>query len=190
MGQTFICKVRRFMLWTVAAVMLATCTGVGAKSGYQYQPPVDLGDGWQTAAPQDYGMDVHLLTDMVRDIEDGGYESLHSVLIVKDGQLVFEAYFQGYQQNWAQEVASVTKSVTSILIGIAIDQGLIKGADQSLSELLPAYRELLNADTRKQKLQLWHILTMTSRLEWDEETYPYGDLRNDATRLERSPDAV
>lgn len=58
---------------------------------------------------------------MMGDIKDGGFENLHSLLIVKDGILVFEEYFRGNNQNNLHFVASVTKSVTSILVGIAIE---------------------------------------------------------------------
>ena len=183
-------KLNILMICVLAASLIAACSGRGTQSTYKYQQPADLGDGWQTASLQDDGLDVQKLTAMMEDIQDGGFYDLHSLLIVKDGRLVFEEYFHNYNQNRIQGVASVTKSVTSILIGIAIDQGLIKGVNQSLSELLPAYRDLLDADPLKQKLQLWHILTMTSGLQWDEDMYPYGDSRNDATRMERSADAV
>ena len=190
MGKNEFRKIYTYTLCVLLVSLMAACSGAGANSSYEYKPPADMGDGWETAALQDYDLDSDKITAMMQDIQDGGYDSLHSLLIVKDGKLVFEAYFQGYDQNRMHFVASVTKSVTSILIGIAIDQGLIQGSDQYLTELLPAYRELLDADPLKQKLQLWHILTMTSGLEWDEDTYPYGDLRNDATRMERNSDPV
>ncbi len=37
---------------------------------------------------------------------------------------------------------------------------------------------------------MWHLLTMTSGIEWDEETYTYGNPKNDATFMENSPDPV
>jgi CubicO group peptidase (beta-lactamase class C family) len=104
--------------------------------------------------------------------------------------LVFEEYFRGHNQSSIDDVASVTKSITSIAIGIAIEQGFIKGPDQYLSDLLPSYADIINADPLKKKLQLWHLLTMTSGIDWDEKTYPYGNLKNDATKMERSPDPV
>lgn len=190
MGKNVFRKIHKYTLCILLASLIAACSGTGAKPAYEYTPPADMGDGWESASLQAYGLDAQKITAMMQDIQDGGFDSLHSLLIVKDGRLVFEEYFQGYNQNRIHFVASVTKSVTSILIGIAIDQGLIQGSDQYLTELLPAYRELLDADPLKQKLQLWHILTMTSGLEWDEDTFPYGDMRNDATRMEHSLDAV
>jgi CubicO group peptidase (beta-lactamase class C family) len=187
-NQTILHKICLLVLCAVIVSLLSACAGTPASS--EIKTPADLGDGWQTASLEEVGFNSAKLAAMLEDIHDGGYENLHSLLIVKDGRLVFEEYFRGHNQTSLDDVASVTKSVTSIMVGIAIKQGFIKGADQYLTELLPSYADLLNADPLKQKLQLWHVLSMTSGFEWDEETYPYGDKRNDATAMERSTDAV
>jgi len=159
-------------------------------SHYQYQIPADLGDGWETASWEAVGCDSQGMAAMIADIRDGGYENLHSILIVKDGKLVFEEYFGGYNASRIGDVASVTKSVTAIMVGVAMDQGLIEGPEQYLSELLPAYADMIEGDEMKAKLRLHHLLSMTSGIEWDEDTYPYGDSRNDATRMARAVDPV
>jgi len=183
-------KFSLLVLCVLAVALMTACSDVGAVAAYQYQIPEELGDGWETASLTEAGLDSKKLTAMMEDIQDGGYENLHSLLIAKDGRLVFEEYFRGHNPGSIDYVASVTKSITSIMIGVAIDQGLIGGVDQYLVELLPSYAQVINADPLKQKLQLWHILSMTSGIEWDEETYPYGSLQNDATRMERHPNPV
>ena len=178
----------------VAAGLVACRSGLNGEiervPDYQYQIPADLGDGWETASLEAVECDSKAISAMMAEIQDGGYENLHSILIVKDGKLVFEEYFGGTNASRIGDVASITKSVTSILVGIAIDQGLIAGPDQSLSEFLPAYAAAIQGDGLKAKLKLDHLLSMTSGIEWDEETYPYGDSRNDATRMERHADPV
>jgi CubicO group peptidase (beta-lactamase class C family) len=183
-------KIHVFILCVVITSFVASCSGPDVVTTYQYQVPAKLGDGWETASLKEAGLDSEQLAAMMEDIQDGGFENLHSLLIVKDGRLVFEEYFRGHNPRNIDYVASVTKSVTSILVGIAIDQGFIEGSDQYLVELLPSYANVFNADPLKQKLQLWHLLSMTSGLEWDEDTFPYGDPRNDATAMERSTNAV
>ena len=187
------CSLRKICLLVLSAIVLSlftACSGVKEGTTYQYQAPAELGDGWKTASLADAGMDSEQLAAMMDHIQDGDFDNLHSLLIVKDGRLVFEEYFRGHNQSSIDDVASVTKSITSIAIGIAIEQGFIKGPDQYLSDLLPSYADIINADPLKKKLQLWHLLTMTSGIDWDEETYPYGNLKNDATKMERSPDPV
>ncbi len=188
-------RVNRVLIVFLAAVGLIACrpdlnSETDENHTYQYQIPAELGDGWKTASLEAVGCDSQAIIAMMEDIQGGGYDNLHSVLIVKDGKLVFEEYFRGYNPSRIGDVASVTKSVTSIMVGIAMDQGLIESPDQSLSELLPAYKELIQGDERKAKLKLHHLLSMTSGIEWDEETYPYGHYRNDATRMARAEDPI
>lgn len=190
MNHNLLIKIHVFVLCLVIASFVASCSGPEVGTTYQYQVPARLADGWEPASLEEADLDLERLVAMMEDIQDGGFENLHSLLIVKDGRLVFEEYFRGHNQRNIDYIASVTKSVTSILIGIAIDQGFIEGSDQYLVELLPSYADVINADPLKQKLQLWHLLSMTSGLEWDEGTFPYGDSRNDATAMERSPNAV
>jgi CubicO group peptidase (beta-lactamase class C family) len=169
-------------------LLLPSCSP--AAPPHAYHVPPELDDGWETASPEAVGMDPEKIEALVRDVRDGGYDSLHSVLVVKDGKLVLEEYTHGYRWQRTNDVASVTKSVTSILIGIAIEQGAVAGTDQSLADLFPTYADLINADPAKQDVKLWHILTMTSGFEWDEETYPYGHPRNDCERMKYSSDPI
>lgn len=181
----------KMKLILAAIILLSLLTGCRQTSVPDaYQVPRQLDDGWKTASVEDVGLDPAKIEALVRDVQSGGYDNLHSALLVKDDRLVLEEYFHGYNRLRTHDVASVTKSVTSILTGIAIDQGVVAGTDQSLADLLPAYADLIHADPAKRSLRLWHILTMTSGFEWDEETYPYGDLRNDCTQMERSADPV
>jgi CubicO group peptidase (beta-lactamase class C family) len=123
---------------------------------------------------------------LITKILDDTYPAVHSVLIVKGGKLVLEAYFAGrnYDGNSVDftrydthRVMSVTKSFTSTLIGIAIDKGVMKGTDEKLISLLPEYQEVLAADN-KREITLKHVLTMTAGFDWDETTYLYNDPRN------------
>jgi CubicO group peptidase (beta-lactamase class C family) len=173
----------------LACILLVTgCSPTEAPR--HYQVPQELDDGWQTAAPESVGLDREKIEALVQGIRGDSYANLHSVLVVKDGKLVLEEYAHGSHGQRKHDVASVTKSITSILIGIALDQGAIAGPDQPLAELLPAYADLINADPAKSDLKLWHILTMTSGFEWDEQSQPYGHADNDATRMQRSADPV
>lgn len=149
--------------YLVLVAMLLACSllvpGCGpAAAPDVYQVPPELDDGWQTASPESVGLDREKIEALVHGIRSGGYDNLHSVLVVKDGKLVLEEYAHGSHRQRTHDVASVTKSVTSILIGIAIEHGAIAGADQSLAHLLPEYADLINADPAKRDLKLWHIL--------------------------------
>ncbi len=167
-------------------------------------PPEQTLDGWQTASLSDVGIDQEPINRLVENIRDGRFENIHSVLIVKDGKLVFEQYFDGYAWNYddaefrgevvefdaatTHNLASVTKSFTSALIGIAIDRGFIRGVDEKMFDFFPEYSYL--DDREKVKITLEHLLTMTSGLEWNEMAYPYSSARNDLVRLFQVSDPI
>lgn len=155
-------------------------------SAYHYKIPEVTDDGWPTAHVADMKLDEKKLSELITKILDGTYPAVHSVLIVKGGKLVLEAYFPG--RNYAgysvdftrhdnHRIMSVTKSFASTLIGIAVDKGLIKGTEENLISFFPEHKQLLGANSKKE-ITLKHVLTMTAGFDWDESTYPYTDPRN------------
>jgi CubicO group peptidase (beta-lactamase class C family) len=51
---------------------------------------------------------------------------IHSLLIIRDGAVVVDAYFHSYDGSTVHELASVTKSIMTTLIAIAADQGKLE----------------------------------------------------------------
>ena len=164
--------------------------------GYQYTVPLQTEDGWETASLTSVGMDPLPMINCMNDLSGITEHRIHSLLIIKEGKLVFEEYFPGDKFNLAQftgengfdrddthNLCSVTKSFTSALIGIAIDQGYIQSVNQSVFDFFPEYAYILNTEPEKSDITLEHLLTMTSGLEWDDETYSYFDPRNDMYQL-------
>lgn len=94
----------------------------------------DITQGWQAAAPADQGVSNDALAALGQAVENE-YPVINSVLIVKNGYIVFEKYRPGSDEHTYHELYSVTKSVTSLLVGIAIDQGLIESAAQPIAPL-------------------------------------------------------
>jgi CubicO group peptidase (beta-lactamase class C family) len=134
------------------------------------------------------GIDTGKIEQITQEIRnDERFDLIHSMLIVKDGKLVHEAYFWGYQRNSLNVMASISKSVTSTLIGIAIDKGFIKSVDESVVALLPEYSKLTK-DPKKQAINLKHILTMSSGLDWLEHGTSYNDLENSEYQMVDSED--
>jgi CubicO group peptidase (beta-lactamase class C family) len=113
---------------------------------------------WRTVAPEEVGLSSADLCDMF-DYVRLHKVPIHSVLIVRHGNLALEAYFYPFRSGQRHDVASVTKSITSTLIGLAIDQDSIKTVDQPVQELLPEYLTG-NPDDRRKKITIEHLLTM------------------------------
>jgi CubicO group peptidase (beta-lactamase class C family) len=144
----------------------------GRTGPYVYRKPLEVEGGWEVGTLAQAGIDVAVLYSMMNDIYEN-YDYIHSILIVKDGKLVFEEYANGWDPVKLHRMQSVSKSVTSTLTGIAMEQGFIGGLDDPLCEYLPEYAGLL--DGKKRSILLKHLLTMSAGFEWNElETY-YAD---------------
>lgn len=121
-------------------------------------------EGWQTSTPEAQGMDSETLAAMLDTLVERNI-NIRSVVIVRNGYLVLEAYRYPYTWTDLQTVYSVTKSVASMLVGIAIDKGYMEGLDHSLVNLFPDYI-LANRDAKKDAVTLRHLLTMSAGFNW------------------------
>ena len=142
--------------------------------------------GWRTAAPAEQGMDPAVLDDLDTIVPES-YPQVRSVLVVRHGYLVYERYWQGVDAGDGHNSFSVTKSFTSALVGIALDDGKLKGLDQTVEELLADHLPA-NADPRLRQVTLKQLLTMTSGLAGDDSTLGGDD--DSWIEMLKSPDWV
>jgi len=133
---------------------------------YRYTAPLKTTDGLPVGTLQNTGLDPALLAIMVTKIVDGSLPNIHSVLIIKDGQLVFEEYFYEYDRETLHAQRSGTKSFISALTGIAIEQGLIKSVQEPVAGFFPEYR-LRNDSPEKQRITIENMLANQSGLDCD-----------------------
>ena len=68
------------------------------------------------------------------------YSNTAGIVVLKEGDCVYESYFKNCIKAHPVHIYSVTKSVTSILIGIALDKGYIQNVDQKILEFFPEYQ--------------------------------------------------
>lgn len=195
------------ILWICLYLNLLSCernkNPINPANDFQYKVPVRTNDGWETASLAGVGMDERPLLRFLDKLSGLSDHRIHSILIVKDGKLVFEEYFPGEKFNLAQptgetgfdmndthNLCSVTKSFTSALLGIALDKGFIQSVDQKVADFFSLYADLFVSAPEKYDLTVKHLLTMTSGIEWDDESTPYSDPRNDLHRLFTSHDPM
>ena len=190
----------------ICILILCSCSLLPTSKGrYTYQIPEQTGDGWQTASLKDVGMDTGRIEAFMNDLGEYPDHWVHSVVVIKNGKLVFEEYFPGedldlsdmkreltyathdFDRGTLHSTASVSKSVTSVLLGIAIAEGLIQGAQEKMFSFFPDYAYL--SDATKSQITLEHMLSMTSGLPWT-EAYPYDDPRNDLAAMLLCDDPV
>jgi CubicO group peptidase (beta-lactamase class C family) len=120
-------------------------------------------DGWRSSSPEAQGMDSLALVrglDFIREKR----VPIHSLLIVRNGHVVLDAYFHPFKSGQLHDLASATKSVTATLVGIAIGQGKLTGVRQPLLPLFGDGR-VAERDVRKDRITIEHLLTMTSGLD-------------------------
>lgn len=117
-------------------------------------------EGWDTASPASQGMieSVLLQADEVAQ----SFPSIRSLLVVRNGFLVFERYYRGFLAEDRPAIRSVTKSIASLAYGIALDRGDLPGLDQRVEEVFPQY--FGPEDDAKRAITVRHLLTMTSGL--------------------------
>src|SRR5688572_1125286 len=108
--------------------------------------------GWRTTTPESQGLDSSVLAEMLDHARSRGLP-IHSVVIIRNGQVVLDAPFHPYQPGGLHDVASVTKSVTSLLVGIALDKRYLKSVDQPIVSLLPGAAPA-TPDPRKRQITL------------------------------------
>ncbi|MBP2001645.1 CubicO group peptidase (beta-lactamase class C family) [Paenibacillus shirakamiensis] len=93
------------------------------------------------------------------------YPNMHSFLVIKDNQLIFERYYNQYHAASLHDLRSATKSFISALIGIAVQRGDLPGLEvpvwDKIQKFAPHREDLL-----WHRITLRHLLTMTSGLYW------------------------
>ena len=120
-------------------------------------------EGWQISTPEEQGIRSQMLAEMMEHIQKNSF-NIDSVLIVRNGYVVLDAYFYPYSRGQKHIIHSCTKSIMSALIGIAIDKGYIQNVDQSITDLFPD-RKLANMDDLKKSITLEDLLMMASGLK-------------------------
>ena len=136
------------------------------KDIYQYKIPEKLNDGLIVGDINKTVLDTSLLREMMHKIINETYPNVHSVLIIKDGRLVFEQYFYQYTKDSVQELRSATKSFFSALAGIAIDKGFIKSKNETVLSFFPEYT-LNNMSEGKKRITVEDLLTQQTGLDCD-----------------------
>jgi CubicO group peptidase (beta-lactamase class C family) len=102
-------------------------------------------------------------------IRAGEYKQITSVLVTRDGKLQYEAYFDEGGAQARRNTRSATKTVAGMLVGLAIVDGKLPDAQAPILRYLRDKLPLQNPDPRKDAITVEDLMTMSSRLECDDE---------------------
>ncbi|MFC3750152.1 serine hydrolase domain-containing protein [Paenibacillus sp. GCM10012306] len=118
----------------------------------------------ETALPEERDTNSVLLEQAHQTILRS-YPKMHSLLLVRQGKLIFERYYGHYQAGSLNDLRSVTKSFISLMTGIAIKRGDMPCVETPFCEVL--HRHLPSQPSPQLKfLTLRHLLTMTAGFSW------------------------
>ncbi len=120
---------------------------------------------WDWPIHQQYNQDKlsERLTQTLEETESVAF------LIVKNDSIIQEYYWDGYSDSSRSNSFSMAKSIVTMLAQIAIQKGFFTSWQQPVKEILPSI-----TGQYANELQLWHLSTMSSGLDWDEHyTSPF-----------------
>jgi CubicO group peptidase (beta-lactamase class C family) len=117
---------------------------------------------WNNSTPEEQGVDSVKLAEGLLSIKQKNL-NIHSILLVRNGSVILDAYFYPYDGKSVHEFASVTKSVMTTLIAIASDQGKLN-LDQPMLSFFPD-RSIANIDNMKERITVRHLASMSSGLD-------------------------
>ncbi|MDF1695398.1 MAG: serine hydrolase [Saprospiraceae bacterium] len=141
----------------IVSLLIILCTSISMIA------QIDISTVNQTKFPR-----LDLLDSLVLS---GKYENITSILVAKNGRLLFEKYYNGHDINSKHNTRSVTKTMATFLTGIAIDQGYVQSEKDKIFKYLQHKLPILNPDKRKEDITIEDLLTMSSVLECDDSNW-------------------
>jgi CubicO group peptidase (beta-lactamase class C family) len=136
---------------------------------------------WQVSTPEEQGMDSGSLARLIENV--GTYKQ-DSLMIVRHGKIVAEAYYAPYIAGISHDLRSVTKSVVGTPTAIQLKNGSLDTVDRPVMDLF-SDKQIQNVDDRKNAITVQSLLDMTSGIEWIEKAYTPDET---IMRIYESPD--
>ena len=131
--------IHKILIWIVPLAVLALLAlvfipqlrGPEQASTPTYWPT----QGWRNSTPEGQGINSSILAEALLTMQKQKI-NIHSLMIIRNGAVVLDAYFYPYDGKTVHDQASVTKSVMTTLIAIAADQGKLQ-LDQQMMSYFP-----------------------------------------------------
>jgi CubicO group peptidase (beta-lactamase class C family) len=176
----------RLMERIAAALIAAQCLvgphalAAAAECACSSQTPWPTKD-WEASTPEAEGMDSAAIARIVDLV--GTYKQ-DTLLIIRHGKIVVDAYYAPYAPNIRHDLRSVTKSFIGTLTAIEVQEGLLDSVDHPIVDLF-ADKHISNLDDGKKAMTVQNMLDMTSGLAWKEES---NSPDQPIMRMYKSPD--
>src|SRR5258708_19754714 len=128
---------------------------------------------WRTSTPEEQGMDSASLARLIETVSTYKHDSL---IIIRHGKIVAEAYYAPYVAGISHDLRSVTKSVVGTLTAIQLQKGMLDSVDHPVMDLF-SDEQIQNVDDRKRTMPVQTVLDMTSGIHSTQRFYtPHSPL--------------
>jgi hypothetical protein len=134
----------------VAAFIFGASICSGALNVQGATEPIWPTKEWQTSSHEEQGMDSKELANLV---DFGTTLSLDSLLVVRHGKIVAEAYYAPYAAGIPHAVYSSVKAVISSLVSIASKDGLLDSPSHRVFDFF-GRRSFASVDDRKEAITI------------------------------------
>jgi CubicO group peptidase (beta-lactamase class C family) len=177
----------RLRLATIALLIgWAGCISAVAAADGQTSPDISSKILWPTKAwpvstPEAQGMDS---ASLARLIEAVGGTKQDSLMIIRHGNIVADAYYAPYVAGISHDLRSVTKSIVSTLTAIELQHGLLDSVDHPILDLF-SDKTISDVDDNKRAITVQNLLDMNSGIDWKEKAYTPDET---VMRMYQSPD--
>ena len=188
-------RVSSILQFTLVLNLLA-CLVNSCKNGDKnlFTPPQKLEDGLKISSLQDQKIDEKKVADLMDSIQKGVYSNIHSILIMRNGYLVFEKYFPGedkivgklgsfnrqHHVDSLHDIRSISKSITGLAILIALKNEQINSLDTKILDYFPEFNKYNFG--YKSEITIRHLLTMSDGVDWN-ENISYSDTTNSEIQM-------
>jgi CubicO group peptidase (beta-lactamase class C family) len=166
------------MRWQLLNPEINSFTFREAKDVFEYRD-VRAGDGvWELARADGFAMPSIEFGGETRDYARFAEDTFtNALLVLKDGQIVFEDYRNRMTPETRHVAFSMSKTITAMLAGLALERGEIDSLDDPATKYLPQL-----AGTGYDGVTIRQILQMRSGVDY-QERYDFGDNPSFAGRL-------
>lgn len=116
-------------------------------------------DKWNWANSADYNQQP-LPEKLKKTLDETGTVAF---LVIQNDSILHEHYVDRNAEDAQTNSFSMAKSITTMLAQIAIQKGILQGWHQKVQTIFPQIK-----GKHANELELWHLSTMSSGLDWDE----------------------
>jgi CubicO group peptidase (beta-lactamase class C family) len=115
------------------------------------------------------------MATLSHDVRSGKYPTMHSLLVVRHGYLVFNEYVAGVEPESLQKIQEVSTTITGLLVGMAVDRHKLR-AEDGIAQFFTDYWDL-TAASPSTGTTVDDFLTMRSVLYFYDEPYQGSPLQ-------------